>query len=84
MARNQELTAQEVMDICASYMNEKNIEYVKKALDFATEAHKKQVRLSGEAYIAHPIQVAGILAQLHMDPDTVATGFRHDVVEETD
>lgn len=84
MARNQELTAQEVMDICASYMNEKNIEYVKKALDFATEAHKKQVRLSGEAYIAHPIQVAGILAQLHMDPDTVATGFLHDVVEDTD
>lgn len=84
MARNQELTAQEVMDICASYMNEKNVKYVKKALDFATEAHKAQVRLSGEAYIAHPIQVAGILAQLHMDPDTVATGFLHDVVEDTE
>lgn len=84
MARNQELTAQEVIDICAGYMNEKNTNYVKKALDFATNAHEGQVRLSGEEYINHPIQVAGILAQLQMDPDTVATGFLHDVVEDTD
>lgn len=84
MARNQELTAQEVIDICASYMNEKNTNYVKKALDFATMAHEGQVRLSGEEYINHPIQVAGILAQLQMDPDTVATGFLHDVVEDTE
>lgn len=84
MARNQELTAQEVIDICAGYMNEKNTNYVKKALDFATNAHEGQVRLSGEEYINHPIQVAGILAQLQMDPDTVATGFLHDVVEDTE
>lgn len=84
MARNQELTAQEVIDICASYMNEKNTNYVKKALDFTTMAHEGQVRLSGEEYINHPIQVAGILAQLQMDPDTVATGFLHDVVEDTE
>lgn len=84
MARNQELTAQEVIDICAGYMNEKNTNYVKKALDFATNAHEGQVRLSGEEYIIHPIQVAGILAQLQMDPDTVATGFLHDVVEDTE
>ncbi|MCW6662852.1 bifunctional (p)ppGpp synthetase/guanosine-3',5'-bis(diphosphate) 3'-pyrophosphohydrolase [Aerococcaceae bacterium NML190073] len=84
MARTQDMTAQEVMDLCATYMNDKNVRFVQKALDFATEAHKHQVRLSGEAYIVHPIQVAGILAKLHMDPDTVATGFLHDVVEDTD
>ncbi|MBF6977666.1 bifunctional (p)ppGpp synthetase/guanosine-3',5'-bis(diphosphate) 3'-pyrophosphohydrolase [Aerococcaceae bacterium zg-BR22] len=84
MARTQDLTAQEVIDICATYMNEKNVAFVKKALDYATHAHRNQVRLSGEAYIVHPIQVAGILAQLQSDPATVATGFLHDVVEDTE
>ena len=84
MAQAPDLTAADVMALCESYMNEKHVAFVKKALDFATEAHKEQFRLSGEAYIVHPIQVAGILAQLKMDPDTVATGFLHDVVEDTD
>lgn len=84
MARIQDLTAEEVIDICAGYMNEHHLSFVKKALDLATYAHRHQVRLSGEPYINHPIQVAGILAQLRLDPATVATGFLHDVVEDTD
>ncbi|MBG9983211.1 bifunctional (p)ppGpp synthetase/guanosine-3',5'-bis(diphosphate) 3'-pyrophosphohydrolase [Aerococcaceae bacterium DSM 111020] len=83
MGKNQDLTAQEVIFLCKEYMSETNIALVEKALDFATEAHKEQKRLSGEPYIIHPIQVAGILAQLKMDADTVATGFLHDVVEDT-
>ncbi|WP_124058816.1 RelA/SpoT family protein [Vaginisenegalia massiliensis] len=83
MPRNQELSAEAVLDLCRLYMNDKNVEFVKKALDFATKAHQGQVRLSGEPYIIHPIQVAGILARLKSDPDTVATGFLHDVVEDT-
>src|SRR5699024_202669 len=66
------------------YMSEKHTAFVQKALDFATKAHEGQFRKSGEPYIIHPIQVAGILAELHMDPHTVATGFLHDVVEDTD
>lgn len=84
MARNPDLTAKEVMDICASYMNEDQLMFVQKSLDYATKAHEGQMRMSGEPYIIHPIQVAGILAQLGMDTDTVAAGFLHDVVEDTD
>lgn len=79
-----DLSAQDVINLCAKYMNESSIEFIQRALDFATEAHKEQFRLSGEPYIIHPIQVAGILAELQMDPSTVATGFLHDVVEDTD
>ncbi|WP_422723718.1 RelA/SpoT family protein [Jeotgalibacillus soli] len=65
-------------------MNSKQVDLVKRAFDFAAEAHKEQFRKSGEPYIIHPIQVAGILANLQMDPSTVAAGFLHDVVEDTD
>ncbi|MCM3512558.1 MAG: bifunctional (p)ppGpp synthetase/guanosine-3',5'-bis(diphosphate) 3'-pyrophosphohydrolase [Carnobacterium inhibens] len=65
-------------------MNSNHVAFVKKACDFATNAHKDQYRKSGEPYIIHPIQVAGILAELKMDPVTVATGFLHDVVEDTE
>ncbi|XJS11742.1 RelA/SpoT family protein [Aerococcaceae bacterium WGS1372] len=65
-------------------MNKSNLDFIQKAADYATEAHKSQYRLSGEPYIIHPIQVAGILAELQMDPSTIATGFLHDVVEDTD
>ena len=64
-------------------MSEARVDYVQKAADFAERAHIEQIRKSGEPYFVHPVQVAGILAELKMDPDTVITGFLHDVVEDT-
>ena len=84
MSKEEVLTGPMVIKIVSNYMSPKHVEFVQKACDFATEAHAHQVRKSGEPYIIHPIQVAGILAELHMDPHTVATGFLHDVVEDTD
>ncbi|MEK6189487.1 MAG: bifunctional (p)ppGpp synthetase/guanosine-3',5'-bis(diphosphate) 3'-pyrophosphohydrolase [Carnobacterium alterfunditum] len=84
MPKNKDYTAQEVIALTVTYMNSSNVAFVKKACDFATNAHRDQFRKSGEPYIIHPIQVAGILAELKMDPVTVATGFLHDVVEDTE
>lgn len=56
---------------------------VRRAYDFASRHHKGKVRLSGEPYISHPIEVARILGRLHLDADTIATGLLHDTLEDT-
>lgn len=57
---------------------------VQKALDFATEKHTGQKRLSGEDYISHPVAVANLLMEWDMDIDSVIAGLLHDVAEDTD
>ncbi|WP_456273918.1 RelA/SpoT family protein [Bacillus sp. AK031] len=83
MAKDQVLTPDEVIKRTSEYLMDEDVTLVRKAYEFAKEAHKEQFRKSGEPYIIHPIQVAGILADLEMDPSTVASGFLHDVVEDT-
>ena len=83
MANDLVLTADQVIDKTRNYLNDEHVEVVIKAYEFAKHAHREQYRKSGEPYIIHPIQVAGILADLEMDPATVAAGFLHDVVEDT-
>lgn len=84
MAKETIMSGPTVVKLVSYYMSKEHVAFVQKALDYATKAHEGQFRKSGEPYIIHPIQVAGILAELHMDPHTVATGFLHDVVEDTD
>lgn len=60
-----------------------DITLIEKAYKTASEAHKNQVRKSGEPYIIHPLCVAIILADLEMDKETIAAGLLHDVVEDT-
>lgn len=84
MPQNKDYTPQEVIALCLTYMSNEHASFVKKAYDLAENAHKGQMRKSGEEFIMHPVQVAGILAELRMDPVTVATGFLHDVIEDTD
>lgn len=83
MANEQVLTAEQVIEKAAKYLNEKDIKLVQKAYEFANKAHQEQYRKSGEPYIIHPVQVAGILVDLEMDPVTISAGFLHDVVEDT-
>ena len=56
---------------------------IEKTVAFVMEAHKGQLRKSGEPYIKHPIEVAKTLANLKMDSVVVASGLLHDVVEDT-
>lgn len=61
----------------------KGSELVEKAYRFAEEAHRGQLRNSGEDYIQHPLEVAKILLELEMDEATLAAALLHDVVEDT-
>ncbi len=60
-----------------------DISLIEKAYRVASEAHRDQVRKSGEPYIIHPLNVAIVLADLEMDKETIAAGLLHDVVEDT-
>ncbi len=73
-------------DLIASvrrYHPSADISLIDKAYKIADEAHKGQVRKSGEAYIIHPLCVAIILAELELDKETIVAGILHDVVEDT-
>ncbi len=59
-------------------------EVIIKAYNLANEAHKGQMRLSGEPYVIHPIEVASILVDIGMDTNTIAAALLHDVVEDSE
>lgn len=59
-------------------------EHISQAYEFAKEAHIKDIRLSGEPYIAHPVAATEILLSLTPDISTIQACFLHDVIEDTD
>jgi len=65
------------------YLKPEDIEQVWTAYRFSAAAHEGQTRKSGDPYISHPVAVAGILADLHMDTPTLIAALLHDVVEDT-
>jgi GTP pyrophosphokinase len=66
------------------YLKPQDIEQVRGAYRFAFQAHEGIVRKTGEPYITHPVSVACILADLHMDVPTILAALLHDVVEDTE
>jgi len=67
----------------ASYLPAEQVERVRAAAEFGAAAHLGQKRLSGEPYITHPVAAAVILAELHLDADTLIAAILHDVIEDT-
>ncbi len=74
---------QELISRVQKYHPSDDISLIEKAYQTAYEAHKTQVRKSGEPYIIHPLCVAIILADLELDKETIVAGLLHDVVEDT-
>lgn len=75
-----------ISDLCRiveDYMNEDQVRDVYQAYLFGAQAHEGQYRQTGEPYIYHPISVARILAEMHMDSSSICAAILHDVIEDT-
>lgn len=83
-AASPELRFARLKQAAAAYCAEDDLALIEAAYRFAAEAHKDQTRKSGEPFIAHPIEVALILADLRMDADTLCAALLHDTVEDTE
>ncbi|MBX9977200.1 MAG: bifunctional (p)ppGpp synthetase/guanosine-3',5'-bis(diphosphate) 3'-pyrophosphohydrolase [Alphaproteobacteria bacterium] len=73
----------ELIQRLKSYCPDMDEELINKAYVFAMKAHGSQVRASGDPYFSHPLEVAGILVEMHLDPASIVTGLLHDTVEDT-
>ena len=67
----------------ATYLPPEQVERIRTATEFGAAAHQGQRRVSGEPYITHPVAAAVILADLHLDADTIVGAILHDVIEDT-
>jgi len=74
---------EELFRLIKAYNANVDIAAIQAAYEYAEKAHRNQKRFSGEPYIVHPLEVAKILAQLELDPETIMAGLLHDVVEDT-
>jgi GTP diphosphokinase / guanosine-3',5'-bis(diphosphate) 3'-diphosphatase len=73
----------ELLASVGTYLPAEQVARIREAAEFGASAHKGQKRLSGEPYIAHPVAAASILADLHLDADTIIAAILHDVIEDT-
>ena len=73
----------EIIDKMLAYTSEADLGIVERAYIYSARVHEGQVRLSGEPYLSHPLEVAGILADMRLDAVSVASALLHDVIEDT-
>ncbi len=73
----------DIIDKITDYDPDADTNLVERAYVYSARVHDGQVRLSGEPYLSHPLEVAGILADMKLDPVSIASGLLHDVIEDT-
>ncbi len=73
----------DIIDRISAYNPEADLGVVNQAYVYSARVHDGQVRLSGEPYLSHPLEVAGILAEMKLDTVSVVAGLLHDVIEDT-
>ena len=76
-------TSAQLLARCRQYLSESDVSRIQAAFRYADDAHLGQFRKSGEPYITHPLAVATILAEWHLDAATICAGLMHDVLEDT-
>ena len=82
--RHREDLVEELIAEVEAYNPDVDKELLRRAFEFAERAHAGQTRRSGEEFIHHPLGVARICAELHLDEQTIAAALMHDVIEDTD
>ena len=73
----------DILDKVTAYNPTADLNIIRKAYVYCAKVHQGQTRLSGEPYIIHPMEVAGLLAELRLDVPSIVTGFLHDTIEDT-
>ena len=76
-------TSAQLLARCRQYLSESDVSRIQAAFRYADDAHLGQFRKSGEPYITHPLAVATILEEWHLDAATICAGLMHDVLEDT-
>jgi guanosine-3',5'-bis(diphosphate) 3'-pyrophosphohydrolase len=76
-----DMSLAELLEKAEKYLPPEKVELVRRAYDYAAEAHKGQTRKTGDPYIEHPLQVALILARVQLDANSLAAALLHDVPE---
>ena len=85
MTKNTTIDIDTLIKKASSYItNEKELEQIKKAYEYAYNKHQGQFRKSGEEYIFHPLATAIILTTVYADTSTICAGLLHDVIEDCD
>ncbi len=73
----------EIIDKVSQYSSEDDLDIIDRAYIYSARVHDGQMRMSGEPYLSHPLEVAGILADMQLDAVSIAAGLLHDVIEDT-
>ena len=76
-------TIDSLADDLSSYLGKDQINNVRRAYYYAEQAHEGQFRHTGDAYVTHPLAVASILSEMHMDHQSLMAAMLHDVIEDT-
>jgi GTP pyrophosphokinase len=77
------LRLNDILDRVGSYHPDPDLDLVKKAYVYSAKVHQGQIRKTGEPYLVHPLEVAGLLAEMKLDEASVVTGLLHDTIEDT-
>lgn len=73
----------DILDKIYDYYPDADVGIVDRAYIYSAKVHEGQLRLSGEPYLTHPLEVASILADMRLDAVSIACGLLHDVIEDT-